>query len=139
MTARVMRKYGIYSIHKNKFKVTTDSKHSYPVSENVLNVILRRIESLKSGFLTLTYIHTKEGWLYLAVVIDLFDRKVIEWSYSSGMTAQETVIPVWRMAVRNRPIRNELIFHSDRGVQNACKAFIMLLKNSLITQSISRK
>lgn len=139
LTARVMRKYGIYSIHKKKFKVTTDSKHSYPVSENVLNRNFKTDRIAQKWVSDLTYIHTKEGWLYLTVVIDLFDRKVIGWSYSSGMTSQETVIPAWRMAVRNRPIRNELIFHSDRGVQYACKAFRNLLKNSLITQSMSRK
>jgi putative transposase len=68
-----------------------------------------------------------------------YDRKVIGWSYSSGMTAQETVIPAWRMAIRNRPIKNELIFHSDRGIQYACKVFRNLIDNKLITQSMSRK
>ena len=55
------------------------------------------------------------------------------------MTAQETVIPAWRMACRNRPIQKDLIFHFDRGVQYACKAFRNLLKSNLITQSMSRK
>ena len=87
----------------------------------------------------LTYIQTKEGWLYLTIIIDLFDRKVVGWSLSSAMTAQKTVIPAWRMAWRNRPIQNDLIFHSDRGVQYACKAFRNLLKSNLITQSMSRK
>lgn len=139
LTARVMRKYGIHSVHKKKFKVTTDSKHSYPVSENVLNRNFLADRIAQKWVSDLTYIHTKEGWLYLTVVIDLFDRKVIGWSFSRGMTAQETVIPAWRMAVRNRPIHNELIFHSDRGVQYACKAFRNLINNKLITQSMSRK
>lgn len=139
LTARVMRKHGFLSVHKKKFKVTTDSKHSYPVSENVLNREFSADRIAQKWVSDLTYIHTKEGWLYLTVVIDLFDRKVIGWSYSSGMTAQETVIPAWRMAIRNRPIQNELIFHSDRGVQYACKAFRNLIDNKLITQSMSRK
>jgi transposase InsO family protein len=139
LTARVMRKNGFLSVHKKKFKVTTDSKHSYPVSENVLNREFSADRIAQKWVSDLTYIHTKEGWLYLTVVIDLFDRKVIGWSYSSGMTAQETVIPAWRMAIRNRPIQNELIFHSDRGVQYACKAFRNLIDNKLITQSMSRK
>ena len=139
LIARVMRKYGFRSVHKKKFKVTTDSKHTYPVSENVLNRDFTADRIAQKWVSDLTYIHTKEGWLYLTVVIDLFDRKVIGWSFSNGMTAQETVIPAWRMARENRPIKNELIFHSDRGIQYACKAFRNLLKSSLITQSMSRK
>lgn len=139
LIARVMRKYGFRSIHKKKFKVTTDSTHTYPVSENVLNRDFTADRIAQKWVSDLTYIHTKEGWLYLTVVIDLFDRKVIGWSFSSGMTAQETVIPAWRMACHNRPIQDELIFHSDRGVQYACKAFRNLLKSSLINQSMSRK
>jgi putative transposase len=87
----------------------------------------------------LTYIQTKEGWLYLTVIIDLFDRKGVGWSFNSAMTAQETVIPAWRMACRNRPFQKDLIFHPDIGVQYVCKAFKNLLKSNLITQSISRK
>lgn len=139
LIARVMRKYGFRSVHKKKFKVTTDSKHTYPVSENVLNRDFTTDRMAQKWVSDLTYIHTKEGWLYLTVVIDLFDRKVIGWSFSSGMTAQETVIPAWRMARENRPIMDELIFHSDRGIQYACKAFRNLLKSKLITQSMSRK
>lgn len=139
LIARVMRKYGFRSVHKKKFKVTTDSKHSYPVSDNVLNRDFTADRVAQKWVSDLTYIHTKEGWIYLTVVIDLFDRKVIGWSFSSGMTAQETVIPAWRMACQNRPIVDELIFHSDRGVQYACKAFRNLFKSTLITQSMSRK
>ena len=134
-----MRKYGFRSVHKKKFKVTTDSRHSYPVSENVLNRNFTAERVSQKWVSDLTYIQTKEGWLYLTVIIDLFDRKVVGWSFSSAMTAQETVIPAWRMACRNRPIQKDLIFHSDRGVQYACKAFRNLLKSNLITQSMSRK
>ena len=139
LIARVMRKYGFRSVHKKKFKVTTDSRHSYPVSENVLNRNFTAERVSQKWVSDLTYIQTKEGWLYLTVIIDLFDRKVVGWSFSSAMTAQETVIPAWRMACRNRPIQKDLIFHSDRGVQYACKAFRNLLKSNLITQSMSRK
>lgn len=139
LIARVMRKYGFRSVHKKKFKVTTDSKHTYPVSENVLNRNFTADRATQKWVSDLTYIHTKEGWLYLTVVIDLFDRKVIGWSFSNGMSAQETILPAWRMACQNRPIKKELIFHSDRGIQYACKTFRNLLKNNLITQSMSRK
>lgn len=139
LIARVMRKYGFRSIHKKKFKVTTDSKHTFPISDNVLNRDFTAERIAQKWVSDLTYIHTKEGWLYLTTVIDLFDRKVIGWSFSNGMSAQETVIPAWRMACQNRPIKDELIFHSDRGIQYACKAFRNLLSNPLITQSMSRK
>ena len=102
--ARVMRKYGFRSVHKKKFKVTTDSRHSYPVSENVLNRNFTAERVSQKWVSDLTYIQTKEGWLYLTVIIDLFDRKGVGWSFSSAMTAQETVIPAWRMACQNRPI-----------------------------------
>lgn len=139
LIARVMRKYGFRSVHKKKFKVTTDSKHTFPVSDNVLNRDFTADRIAQKWVSDLTYIHTKEGWLYLTAVIDLFDRKVIGWSFSSGMTAQETVIPAWRMSCQNRPITKELIFHSDRGIQYACKVFRNLLSNPLVTQSMSRK
>ncbi len=88
----------------------------------------------------ITYVPTRSGWLYLTVIIDLFERKVIGWSMSRGLTANETVIAAWMMAVRNRPITQELIFHSDRGVQYACNAFTKILgSNKLITRSMSRK
>jgi transposase InsO family protein len=139
LIARVMRKYGFRSVHKKKFKVTTDSKHTFPVSDNVLNRDFTADRIAQKWVSDLTYIYTKEGWLYLTAVIDLFDRKVIGWSFSSGMTAQETVIPAWRMSCQNRPITKELIFHSDRGIQYACKVFRNLLSNPLVTQSMSRK
>lgn len=139
LIARMMRKYGFRSVHKKKFRVTTDSKHSYYVSENVLNRDFTAQRPAQKWVSDLTYIQTKEGWLYLTVIIDLFDRKVIGWSFSSGMSAQETIIPTWRMACLNRPIEDNLIFHSDRGVQYACKTFRNLLKSTLITQSMSRK
>jgi putative transposase len=139
LTTSVMRKHGFRSVHKKKFRVTTDSKHAYPVSDNVLNRDFTADRVSQKWVSDLTYIQTKEGWLYLTVVIDLFDRKVIGWSYSIGMSAQETVIPAWRMACMNRPIQKDLIFHSDRGIQYACKAFRNLLKSNFITQSMSRK
>ena len=72
-------------------------------------------------------------------MLDLFDRMAIGWSMSTGMATEETVLPAWEMALCNRPIIDELLFHSDRGVQYACKDFTELLKSPLITQSMSRK
>lgn len=138
--ARMMRKANLRSIVKKKFKVTTDSNHKFPVPENKLD------RDFKPGTLgavwvsDITYIKTKQGWLYLTTVIDLGDRKVIGWALSTTMKAIDTVIPAFKMAQKNRPIIQELIFHSDRGVQYACNEFKSLLdKNKLIIRSMSRK
>jgi putative transposase len=115
--ARLMKKANIRSITKKRFVVTTDPKHSYPVAPNLLNREFSVDRLGKVWVSDLTYIRTLEGWLYLTVIIDLADRRVIGWSLSNSMHTTATIIPAWRMAVRNRPITGRLIFHSDRGVQ----------------------
>lgn len=139
LVARIMRKYGLKSVHAKKFRVTTDSEHSFPVSKNILNREFSATRPGEKWVSDITYIYTKEGWLYLTTVIDLFDRKLIGWSFSTGMKAIETIVPAWRMACLNRPVKRPLLFHSDRGVQYACKTFRNLIKSPLITQSMSRK
>jgi len=138
--AKMMRAAGLRARKPRKFKVTTDSKHNYPVVPNVLD---RKFQATRSGQIwvsDITYVRTKNGWLYLTVIIDLYDRKVIGWSMSTGLSAEETVIPAWLMATWNRVITQELIFHSDRGTQYACNEFAKILKaNKLITRSMSRR
>ncbi len=87
-----------------------------------------------------TYVKTAQGWLYLTVILDLFNRKVIGWSQSGDMTAENTTIAAWKMAVGNRPPSETLIFHSDRGVQYACRDFADLLDSYKgVERSMSRK
>ena len=138
--ARLMKQANIRSVVKRKFKTTTYSNHNYPVSPNLLKREFN-VPQLGAVWVSdITYVRTKQGWLYLTVIIDLADRKVVGWSTSATMHASNTVIPAWRMAIKNRPINKELIFHSDRGIQYACTAFRnLILKNSLIKQSMSRK
>jgi putative transposase len=138
--ARIMRKAHLRSIVKKKFRVTTDSNHKFTVPGNKLD------RDFKPGTLgaawvsDITYIRTKQGWQYLTTVIDLGDRKVIGWALSTTMKAADTSIPAFKMAQRNRPITQKLIFHSDRGIQYACNEFKKLLEsNPLITRSMSRK
>ena len=89
---------------------------------------------------SLTLLNTSQGWLYLTVIIDFGDRKVIGWSLSKSIKAVDTNFPAWIMAVRNRPITQELIFHSDRGIQYACNEFKNLLAGyKLVKRSMSRK
>lgn len=139
--ARLMKKAQIRSIIKKKYKVaTTDSKHSYPIPENLLQ---RNFKSSRPGQVwvsDITYIPTAKGWVYLTVIIDLFDRKVVGWSLSDSMTTKETIVAAWNMAIINRPINDgELLFHSDRGVQYACSEFREFLALKKVKQSMSRK
>jgi putative transposase len=138
--ARLMKQSGIRAVHKKKFVVTTDSKHSYPVVENKLDRNFSAEQAGKKWVSDITYIRTGTGWLYLTVILDLYDRKVIGWSQSSDMTAENTVMTAWKMAVGNRPPCEQLIFHSDRGIQYACGDFVNLLGSyPNVERSMSRK
>lgn len=138
--ARMMKKANIRSIVKKKFVATTSSKHSFPVSPNLLNREFKVDRQGKAWVSDITYIRTMEGWLYLTVIIDLADRRIIGWSLSSSLKASDTVIPAWRMAIRNRSFDTKLIFHSDRGVQYACTEFrILISADPRVCQSMSRK
>lgn len=119
--AKYMKELGLRSKLSKKFKVTTNSKHNYLVVENVLNRNFIADKSSKVWVSDITYIHTREGFLYLTTIIDLYDRKIIGWSLSKGMSTEETSLAAWKMAVKNRKIVDGLIFHSDRGVQYASK------------------
>lgn len=138
--ARIMRQNGIRSVHAKKFKVTTNSNHDYPIMENLLDRNFITTEKARVWVSDITYVRTRKGWMYLTIIIDLFDRKVIGWSMSKDMTAANTTIRAWKMAVKNRPLTGKLIFHSDRGIQYACAAFANLLNSyKLVTRSMSRK
>lgn len=134
-----MQKAGIRSITKKKFVATTDSKHSYPVAPNLLNREFKVEAPGKVWVSDITYIRTLEGWMYLTVIIDLFDRKVIGWPISSTLKASGTIAQAWIMALLNRPLTGQLIFHSDRGIQYACGELKELIRNPLVIQSMSRK
>lgn len=139
--ARIMRSAGMYAIKPKKFKVTTDSKHNYPIAPNLLKREFNTSRSNEVWVSDITYIRTRQGWLYLTIVMDLFDRKIVGWSTSNNLSAQDTSIRAFRMALQNQPITDSLIFHSDRGIQYACTAFTNLLnrQNGCVKQSMSRK
>ncbi len=138
--ARLMKQHKIRAVHAKKFVVTTDSKNNYPIAGNKLDREFTAEAPGEKWVSDITYIRTGKGWLYLTTVIDLFDRKVIGWSLSSDMSAANTTIAAWRMAIRNRAINDKLIFHSDRGIQYACKEFTELLDSyKNIERSMSRK
>lgn len=137
--ARLMKKIGLRSIIRKKYKQTTDSKHSFKIADNLLkrNFTVDGFSQKWVG--DITSIKTCTGWLYLTTVIDLADRKVIGWSFSSNMTAQNTTVKALAMAIKTRGVLPGLIFHSDRGVQYACDEFRTLLIKNNIIQSMSKK
>jgi putative transposase len=138
---RLMQKHGIQARGKRKFRVTTtDSRHNLPVAPNVLDRKFIVAAPNQAWVGDLTYIATEEGWLFLAVVIDLFSRKVVGWSMRPDMQ-RDLVIDALEMAwfKRNPGKDAGLIFHSDRGSQYASDDFSGTLKDHGITQSMSRK
>lgn len=138
--ARLMKKLAIRSKHKKKFRVTTDSKHNFRLSPNLLNRKFNITETGKAWVSDITYIRVKEGWRYLTAVMDLADRQIIGWAISNSMHTSKTVIPAMKMAVTNRRPKADMIFHSDRGIQYACTAFRSYLKSlKVIRQSMSRR
>lgn len=120
---------------------TTDSNHKYPIAANILNQNFKVFRTNQVWVSDITYIETKQGWMYLTVIIDLYNRKVIGWSMSDNLTTQDTILDAWNMAVKSNAITEELIFHSDRGSQYASYSFTDIIKNydGLVKQSMSRK
>lgn len=137
---KLMQLHGIRAKGKRRFKVTTDSGHGLPISPNLLDREFTVAEPDKVWVGDITYIATDEGWLFLAVVIDLFSRQVVGWSLREDMTAN-IVIDALRMAwFRRQPGRHAgVLFHSDRGSQYASAAFRDTLKEYGITSSMSRR
>lgn len=139
--AKIMKANHLRAVRKRKFKATTDSKHNYPISPNLLNRNFKVGRINQVWVSDITYIQTGQGWLYLTVIIDLYHRKIVGWSLSDNLTKEDTIVIAWYMAVSNQPITRELIFHSDRGSQYASECFRNIIKshNGLVKQSMSRK
>jgi transposase InsO family protein len=136
--ARLMREAGLRSKTVRKFKVTTQSKHTLPVADNLLKRYFTASAPNRAWVSDITYIWTREGWLYLCVVLDLFNRQVVGWSLGQRLTAELAVDALMKAVMRRRPPKG-LVFHSDRGVQYCSKAFRRLLKRYGMVQSMSRK
>lgn len=135
---RLMREEGLVPKARRKFKVTTDSDHDNPVAMNLLEQDFDVDAPNKVWVGDITYVPTNEGWLYVAVVIDLFSRKVVGWAMSSRMK-KSLVIDAFNMTVKRRKPRPGLIFHSDRGKQYCSKDFRDLLESVKALQSMSGK
>ena len=135
---KLMKVHGLRARGKRKFKATTNSSHGLPVSPNLLErrFTVEAPNRVWAG--DITYVWTEEGWLYLAVVIDLFSRQVVGFAMSERMTRQ-LVIDALRMAWFRRRPTNGLIFHSDRGSQYASGDFQKQLVTFGMKGSMSRK
>lgn len=136
--ARLMREDGLKAKSKRRFKATTNSKHNLPVAPNLLNRDFSPEAPNQVYAGDITYIWTTEGWLYLAVVIDLFSRSVVGWAMDKRMTRQ-LVMDALTMAVQRRRPLSGVIFHSDRGSQYASSDFQKLLVKYGMICSMSRK
>ena len=137
-TRALMKEADVSVRRRRKYKVTTNSNHQQPVFDNVLSRDFDAQKPDQAYVSDITYIWTQEGWLYLAVVIDLFSRKVVGWSMSSRMNAQ-LVCDALTMALWQRKPKAGLIHHSDRGSQYASRQFRQLLAQYKVTGSMSRK
>jgi transposase InsO family protein len=135
---RLMRENGIHARHKRRYKVTTDSKHGLPVAPNLLDRNFTPTAPNQVWTSDITYLWTDEGWLYLAIVLDLFNREVVGWSLKPRMTA-DIVTDALTMAWFRRKPAPGLTHHSDRGSQYASRAFQGKLAEYGMTCSMSRK
>jgi transposase InsO family protein len=135
---KLMQLHGIRARAKRKYKATTDSKHNLPVADNLLQRDFAPAAPDRVYSSDITYVATDEGWLYLAVVLDLFSRQVMGWSMKSHMKT-ELVHDALRMAWFRRRPQPGAIFHSDRGSQYCSHEFQRVLQGYGMRSSMSRK
>jgi transposase InsO family protein len=134
-----MREAGLSGLSRPKRRVkTTDSAHDQPIAQNKLERNFTAEKPDQKWVSDLTYLPTTEGWLYLAVVLDLFSRRVVGWAFSSSLESR-VVLDALRMACQQRCPGQGLVFHSDRGVQYASFDFRQALSRLEAVQSMSRK
>jgi putative transposase len=137
--ARLMRDHGIVAKTARKFRITTtDSNHDLPVADNLLDRQFNPSQANEVWLADITYIPTREGWLYLAAVEDLFSRRVVGWSMDDRMESR-LVVDALEMAVQRRLPDEGLLAHSDRGSQYASEHYQLLLARHGITCSMSRR
>lgn len=136
--ARIMRLHGWRAKAARKFKATTNSNHKLPVAPNLLQQNFSASKPNEKWVSDITYIWTEEGWLYLAVVMDLYSRMVVGWSMSERMTSK-LVIDALQMAIWRRNIPRGVIIHSDRGSQYCSHDYQQLLANNGFICSMSKR
>ena len=136
--ARRMKNMGLRAIQAKKFKVTTDSNHNKPVAPDLIEQDFTAAKANEKWVSDITYIWTDEGWLYLAVVMDLYSRAVVGWAMDKRMT-QRLVIDALTMALFRRKFPKKTIIHSDRGSQYCSAAYQKLVKKAGLRCSMGRR
>jgi len=136
--ARLMRDAGWKAKGKRRFKATTQSKHRYPVAPNLLERRFKVEEANRLWVSDMTYVWTSEGWLYVAMVMDAWSRRVVGWSWSRSLAA-DFAVKALKAAVQERRPEVGWMHHSDQGVQYACKEYQEVLSGANAVCSMSRK
>ncbi len=138
--SRIMKEHGLKSkMYRKRYKIrTTDSRHHLPVASNLVKMNFNPVKKDNLWASDITYIRTKEGWLYLSVIVDLFSRRVISWNTSEYID-EVLVLRTIDKAIRQRRPEEGLIFHSDRGSQYASYRVRNMLEENGILQSMSSK
>ncbi|WP_428840130.1 IS3 family transposase [Bacillus tropicus] len=136
--ARIMKKQGLQSRTVKKYKATTNSKHSYPIQENVLNRQFKVKKPNQVWVADITYVSTKEGWLYVASLMDLYSRKIVGWHADRTMT-KELVLKALQQAYFRQKPEGSVLHHSDRGSQYASHDYQKQLEQYGMQCSMSRK
>ncbi len=135
---RLMRENGLRAKHKRKFKVTTDSSHNNPVAPNILGGMASPSCENEIWVTDITYLRTREGWVYLAAIMDLYSRCIVSWTAGPRMTV-DLVSQALQQALALRGPVPGLVHHSDRGSQYCSKAYRKQLTDARIICSMSRK
>jgi len=135
---RLMRADGLAAKHSRKFRVTTDSKHGHPVADNTLARQFEADVPDARWAADITFVWTNQGWLYLAVVLDLFSRRIVGWQMNNRINRQ-LVIGALQMALKARRPESGLLHHSDRGSQYASHDYRKMLEEAGCVCSMSRK
>jgi len=136
--ARLMRHNGIRAKTKRRFKVTTRSDHKLPVAPNILQRCFYSERPNQVWLSDITYVHTRQGWLYLAAILDVCSRQIVGWSMDASL-GEHLVLNALRQALGRRGSTSGLLFHSDRGSQYASKSVRDILKEQRFVQSMCGK
>jgi transposase InsO family protein len=136
--ARLMRENALKALQRKRFKKTTDSDHGGPVAPNLLDQDFTATAPNQKWGVDISYVWTNEGWLYLAIVLDLFSRRIVGWAVSDRMKKDLALTALKRAIAVRRPSQN-LLHHSDRGSQYCSDAYLKLLNDHGFTASMSGK
>lgn len=134
--ARIMQENNIRAKTKKRFKITTNSKHKNPIVPNLLNQEFRTNKINQVWVSDITYIYTREGWLYLSGILDLCSKRIVGWSMGERLT-QELAIKALNQAISRRDIKDTVILHSDRGIQYTSYDYARLISQNNLIQSMS--